>query len=38
MRDHELRVDRRATDVTVEGLKLLAHASEHASDGRLDEA
>jgi hypothetical protein len=36
--DHELRVDRRATDVAVEGLKLLAHAGEHAGDGRVDAA
>src|SRR5262245_54135353 len=36
--EHELRVDRRTTDVAVEGLKLLAHASEHAGDDRVDEA
>jgi hypothetical protein len=36
--DHKLRVDRSATNVAVEGRKLLAQARKHAGNRRVDQA
>ena len=35
---HELRVNRRSTDFTVEGLKLAAQTSQYAGHDRVDSA